>query len=314
MKWYTGWRVRDAGLTGVALLLLLGALLLPSIDLPQDTYDYVIVFDITQSMNVEDYELDGVPASRLVFAKHSVRNALQHLPCGSRIGLGAFAEYRTVVTLAPVEVCGSYSDLLAALEKIDGRMRWGEASEVTKGVFWSMRAARDLGTGTNVILLTDGQEAPPLDATRPAVAIFDDLTSGAIGGWLVGVGGEVPRPIPKSDAEGNPRGYWRPHEVIQRATDPDGVARPSNEHLSSLHEAHLQSLARQVGFQYARLSDAESIERTLRDSRFATQLAVPTDLSWLPASLALLVLVIRFAPLPGSLREHALPRMSGFGD
>ena len=140
---------KDSQAIVLALILLLVALVMPRIDLPRDAYDYLLVFDISQSMNVEDYELDGSPVSRLRYAKHAARNALQELPCGSRIGWGAFAEYRTVVLLAPVEVCASYGDLLASLQKIDGRMRWGQASEITKGVFWSMRAHDLARPGTN---------------------------------------------------------------------------------------------------------------------------------------------------------------------
>ena len=45
----------------IAFLLLLAAILLPPFNAPRTTYDYLVVFDITQSMNVEDYELDGAP-------------------------------------------------------------------------------------------------------------------------------------------------------------------------------------------------------------------------------------------------------------
>lgn len=281
---------------GAAFLLLVVALLLPRVELERETYDYLVVFDLTQSMNVTDYELDGTPVSRLAFAKHAVRSSLRNVPCGSKIGWGAFAEYRTVVLLAPVEVCSNYGDLLESLDKIDGRMRWGNASEITKGVFWAMRAARDLGGETNVVFLTDGQEAPPLDSTRQAVAIFDDLTVGAIEGWILGVGGDAPRPIPKTDDEGNSIGYWRAHQVIQRATDPGAPAGASNEHLSALHEPHLRALASQVGFQYRRLDSLEAIDESLRDSRLARRAPVPTDVSWLPSALALLILVARFMP------------------
>ncbi len=281
---------------GAALFLLAVALLLPPIALQRATYDYLVVFDLSQSMNVTDYEISHAPASRLAYAKHAVRSALRNLPCGSKIGWGAFAQYRTIVLLAPVEVCGNYNDLLESLEKIDGRMRWGNASEITKGVFWAMRAARDLGSGTNVLLLTDGQEAPPLDSTRQAVAIFDDLTVGTIHGWILGVGGDVPRPIPKTDDEGNPLGFWRADQVIQRAADPDAQASGSNEHLSSLHEPHLRALASQVGFEYRRLDAIGAAEAALRDSRLSRRASVPTNISWLPSALALLILVIRFAP------------------
>ncbi len=279
----------------VALILLLIALIVPTLNLPRDTYSYIIFFDISQSMNVEDYELDGKPASRLDYARHAVRQALGDLSCGSRIGLGAFVEYRTLMLVAPIEVCGNYHDLLVSLDYIDGRMRWRESSEITKGVFWSIRAARELGESSHVLFLTDGQEAPPLRAgARPN---FDDIKPGEIRGWLIGVGGYTPQPIPRTDREGNRLGYWRADEVVQRKNgSTQGTRNLSSEHLSSLRETHLQILAQQVGFEYARLARPSSIREAMRDRRFARRRSVPTDLYWLPAIAALLLLVLRFRP------------------
>src|SRR5690349_25165987 len=95
-------------------------------------------------MDVEDYELNGKPASRLAFAREAARRALRELPCGSRVGWGAFTEYRSLLLLAPIEVCGHYNDLLATLDQIDERMRWGNASEIAKGVFWALRLVKSL--------------------------------------------------------------------------------------------------------------------------------------------------------------------------
>ncbi len=113
-----------------ALVLLLCAWAMPVFNWPRATYDYIVVFDITQSMSVEDYQIGDAPASRLAYAREATGRALRDLPCGSRVGWGAFAEYRTVLLLAPIEVCANYNDLLASLDKIDGQMRWGNASEV----------------------------------------------------------------------------------------------------------------------------------------------------------------------------------------
>jgi mxaL protein len=287
----------------IALILLLVALFMPTIKLARATYTYLVFFDITQSMNVLDYELDGAPVSRLVYARYAVKRALRDLPCGSRIGLGAFAEYRTLLLVAPIEVCGNYGDLLTAIDYIDGRMRWREASEVTKGVFWAIRGAKELADGSNVMFMTDGQEAPPMrPGARPS---FDDIKPGQIHGWLVGVGGYSARPIPRTDREGNVLGYWRPEDVIQRNVDPAAGDKPSLEHLSSLRESHLQELAQRVGFEYARLGKASSVSDAMRDVRFAQRRPVATDFSWVPALAALLVLVWRFLP---DLRGLALRR------
>jgi len=276
-----------------ALALLLLALALPTWRLPQDRWDTVIVFDITQSMNVEDYLLDGVPVSRLDYARAAARRALRQLPCGSHVGWGAFAEYRSLLLLAPVEVCEHYGDLIATLDNVDGRMRWGNASQIAKGVFWAMRVARAEASHPDVIFLTDGHEAPPLKDGGPAP--FDDIRDGSVHGSIIGVGGDVPRPIPRTDDEGQRVGFWRAQDVVQIDSAAPGAA-ASAEQLSSLHEAHLRTLARQVGFDYRRLDAADTVLQAITDPRLARRVAVPTDLSWLPAALALVILLLRLRP------------------
>jgi mxaL protein len=288
-------RERDARALLLALALLLAAALMPPVDLPRDSYDTLVVFDLTQSMNVEDYTLDGAPASRLAFARAAAKQALRDLPCGARVGWGAFAEYRTLLLLAPIEVCAHYSDLVAALDHIDGRMRWGNSSEVAKGVFWSVRVARDIDERPNVLFISDGQEAPPLrEGDRPA---FDDLEPGRIQGWVIGAGGEAAQPIPKSDGNERRIGVWRAEEVIQPKTrGPDGQPIAGTEHLSARREPHLRAIAQQVGFDYATLDSLTTLSTAMRDARFARSRPAPTDLAWLPALLALALLIGRFRP------------------
>jgi mxaL protein len=286
----SGWRT-----PAVAFLFLLAAIFMPPFNVSRATYDYLVVFDITQSMNVEDYDLDGVPTSRLTFAREAVRRTLRELPCGSRVGWGVFAEYRTLVLLAPIEVCSNYNDLLASLDRIDGRMRWGNASEISKGLFWAMRGARDVGSHPRVLFLTDGQEAPPVEGE--GLAMFDDLKRGDIGGWLIGVGGYTPRPIPRTDADGRPIGFWHADEVVQRDTPTAGhAAAASHEHLSEVREPYLRKLAREVDFEYLHMSSLDSIREAMLHPRFAEQRRAPTDFAWLAAVAALVTLVFGFAP------------------
>jgi mxaL protein len=288
----------DRGATTIALamLLLIFALFMPTIELPRKTYDYIVVFDISQSMYVEDYEIDGSPVSRLIYARNAARRALRTLPCGSRVGWGAFTGYRTMLLLAPVEVCANYSDLLASLEKIDGRMRWSEASEISKGVYWAVRAAQETQPAPHVIFLTDGQEAPPIDPGYPS-PLLAELKGSPIRGWLIGTGGYAANPIPKFDADGKRQGYWRSYEVIQAASTEDGSGdKLMREHLSGLRETYLQALAKRVGFGYARLVDEASLSATMNDPKLARSRAVATDVYGLPVGLALLLLALRFWP------------------
>ncbi|HYJ20024.1 MAG TPA: vWA domain-containing protein [Burkholderiales bacterium] len=284
---------KDSRAFVAALTLLVVALVLPPIKLPRDVQTYLVFIDITQSMNVEDYDRKGTPTSRLAFAHLAVRRAIRDLPCGSRVGLGAFSDTRIMLLLAPIEVCSSYHDLLVTLDYVDGRMRWKNASEIAKGVSWSIRAAREIGDGAHVVFITDGQEAPPL---RPGMhPAFADVKPGEIRGWIIGAGTEAPRPIPKTDRNGKVLGYWTAEDVVQRM-EADGSKSTDPEHLSALHERYLKDIAAQVGFDYARLADERSVSESMRDPRYAHRQAVPTDVSWVPAMAALLLLIWRFRP------------------
>jgi mxaL protein len=285
-----------------AALLLALALVMPPVKLPLARTEAVVVFDITQSMDVEDARLDGAPVSRIAFAREAARRALRDLPCGSRVGWAAFTEYRTLLLLAPIEVCDNYDDLLATLAGIDGRIRWGNASEVAKGVFWAVRAAKELPSHPAIVFLTDGQEAPPMNAFPS----FDDVQPGQVRGWLLGVGGSVAQPIPRTDADGHRIGYWRANDVMQREDGPG-----SHEHLSELREPHLRALSQRTGLGYAALHDPAGLAPLLRDARLARPTPVPTDLRALPAAAALLLLCLHFRP--GALRRRRAPlsRTSG---
>jgi mxaL protein len=279
-----------------ALLLLALAAWPPRVQMQRPVFEWQVSFDITQSMNVEDVELNHAAVSRLTLARAAMREVLAVLPCGSKVGWSVFADYRSLVILAPIEVCSHYEELLASLERIDARMRWANASNVGKGVTWAVRGARSIGPHTSFVFISDGQEAPPLRAndTLPMV----DITPGEVKGWLVGVGGDVPVPIPKTGSSGRPAGYWQPQDVVQGSAI---GGTQNHEHLSELREDHLRSLAKLVGVNYLRLDTPNALKAAMLDRRFAQYQAADTDLRWIPALLALLLLAWRFAPDLGLL-------------
>lgn len=294
--WITRFMRLDRESISIALVigLLLLALWMPRVELTRDAYSYIVVFDISQSMNVEDYELEGVPTSRLDYAREAVRRVLPRLPCGSRIGWGAFTGYQTLLLMTPVEVCENYNDLLASVGQIDRRMRWSNASEITKGVYWSVVAAQATEFRPDIVFMTDGQEAPPLDPVY-SPRMFEDLKGPPIQGWLIGVGGLLPSPIPKIDEEGRRQGYWRANEVMNGPSTGEDPG-STGEHLSGLREAHLGALAEQIGFQSARLIDANTLYTAMSDPRFVRRRSTATDISWIPVALALCLLAFRFRP------------------
>ena len=74
---------------------------------------------------------------------------------------------------------------------------------------------------------------------------MSDITPGEVRGWLIGVGGDVPAPIPKTDSDGRAPATGRPEDVVQGSAI--GGLR-DHEHLSQLREDHLQALRRLVGW------------------------------------------------------------------
>jgi mxaL protein len=253
--------------------------------------------------------LDGRATSRLALAKAATARAIDAQPCGTRLGLGVFTEYRSYFLLLPLEVCAHRAELQATLANIDGRLAWAGASEVAKGLNWALRAAGGLDPRPAVFFVTDGHEAPPLNARhRPRF----DGEPGDVPGAIVGVGGDVPVPIPKLDIEGRPLGLWGADEVAQ--SDPFSAGRAGSvagerlvetedtpapdwhrvgsEHLSSLREAYLRALATERGLAYLRLGAAEGLATGLAVHGAASTSTRPLDLTpWpLVGALALLLL------------------------
>lgn len=299
----------------IAALLIAATFAEPRVPLARPRFEHVVVLDITQSMNVTDVELDGRPASRLAYARRALHEALDALPCGSRLGWGIFTEYRSFLLMAPVEVCANRAELRGALAGIDGRMAWSGNSEVAKGLHAGLAIAKELPGKPALVFVTDGHEAPPLNPRhRPR---FDDKP-GEVPGVLVGVGALKPAPIPKLDPRGRPLGTWAADEVLQ--VDPRSQGRggsvsgetmaddtvggigaaalgatPGSEHLSSLREAYLKLLAGENGLAYARLTSPQALRAAMTAPAFERPVTVAFDLRLVLAALAFALLLWPYA-------------------
>ena len=301
----------------IASVLLLVALGRPTAELEHDVYRFVITFDVTQSMNVSDVALQGVPVTRLEFARAAVRRLLEQLPCGSQLGLAIFTEHRSFLLFSPVEVCDNYTEISTMLDKVDWRMAWAARSEVAKGLYSSLTLVSSLGQETRLIFLTDGHEAPPVHAGfRPQFSGAPGKVSGAI----IGIGGSNPVPIPRLNNAGEVVGNWAATEVLQVDTyslgrganveaepmvgvdmsDVAGRIATGTEHLSSLREDYLQQLARETRLGYFRAETPQQLANRLAQPAFAHRKPVDTDLRWLPGMLAALGVLLAYVAVPSS--------------
>jgi mxaL protein len=304
-----------------ALLLLLAALglalalLHPRLNLSRGVFHNIFILDISQSMNVQDYRLDGRPTSRLAFAKQSIRHTLKNLPCGSRAGIGIFTEYRSYLLLAPVETCANFSELASLLDNINGQMAWIGGSEIAKGINFGFKIIKKLPDKPGLIFITDGQEAPPIHPDyRPAL----DVKPGEVSGMLIGVGGLVPQAIPKYDPAGNLLGFWGADDVMQsdRYSDAPGAEGDAQstpgkkkieptEHLSALREAYLQTLSVETGIAYHRLENTDVFFAAMESPALSAANRSATDIAHFLAMAALVVFTFLYGwPLVQKLMQQ----------
>jgi len=274
------------------------------------TYNYTFIIDITRSMNVSDYRQDGQTVSRLEFVKHSLRELLKQLPCQSKVGLGLFTERRSTLLFEPLEVCSAYTEIDTAISKIDWRMAWAADSNIAKGLLSTLEMLQK--SGSSLIFMTDGQEAPPVNPKyRADFAAIKEHAKG----MLIGVGGLEAAPIPKFDGQGRQIGFYAPDDVPQRSSfgesnlDPSQIkgynarnapfgsaAAIGNEHLSALQETYLEKLGAESGLSYARLTNWQSLLAALRNPKLATEKMLSTDSRREPALSALLLLSLVYMP------------------
>jgi mxaL protein len=321
----------------LALVCLAAALLHLRLPLPQRVFEGIVMIDITQSMDVQDMRLIDEPvgaglfnaqvthkASRLEFAKQALWRAIPSLPCGSKLGLGVFTEYRSLLLLAPVEVCANSADLQETVRNIEGRMAWAGNSEVAKGLYWAMKLAGKQPDKPALVFISDGQEAPPINADN-RLAYPGNV--GDIKGLLVGVGGLLPQAIPKRDPNGQPIGEWQASEVsqvnpfgqsggndpapdsktTQALTNRDGAAvstmrtqasllgaTPGTEHLSAQRAAYLGLLAGEVGLSYASPQSESALASLLKRPEVTQWRWQWLQVAWVFALGALAALILFF--------------------
>ena len=311
--------MKSTWLLGGASLLLLIAVLMPDLPFPSKKFDYFFMIDITRSMNVEDYVDDqGNPISRLEKVKADTLAVIQKLPCGSRVGLGVFTERMPTLLYTPMEVCSDYPEIRESIRRIDWRMAWVADSNIILALANTFELMRTVEIDeTTLVFFTDGQEAPPMNSRyAPDLAEMQETGEDrtAIKGILVGTGDHALSRIPKYDEDGTQIGFYTAEDVPQGTTfglpeDPSKIegyvprnapwgnqSRVGNEHLSSVKEEYLKSLAEPSKLHYHHLQNANQLYQALTHDQFSQRHIRQTDLSFIPASFALLLLFFAYLP------------------
>ncbi|HID82088.1 MAG TPA: VWA domain-containing protein [Thiotrichales bacterium] len=289
-----------------SLLLVVLALAIPKLSYSQRFFRHIHVFDITQSMNVEDVSYKDEKIRRIELAKLTSRMALEAMPCGSKLGYAIFTEHRSFLLLAPVEVCNNYTELLKVLNSIDWQIAWRSRSEIAKGLSSANKIPLALEKPARIIFFTDGHESPPV---HPQLRFIPAAVQPEYRGVIVGVGGSTPTVIPRFDLSGKKLGYWRAEDVSQvdvysrgrpvtgseRMMEAATMLSTGQEHLSFLHEDYLRRLAEESAMAYHTLTTVKRTAEFITQSQWGELRVAKGDVRWLLATLSLMLLTLVYS-------------------
>lgn len=296
---------RETVTLALAVLLLGIALFKPTVPLKRNIYSYILVADISQSMNVIDASLNGKLVSRMEYNKYLMHNVIASMPCGTHVSVGLFAGVSVAALYTPIEVCSNYAAIQDTIDHLDWRTAWSGNSRLRDSILNLARVLRSFPEPVQVVYFTDGEEAPKLHAFNTK-----DLSTFQGGnGWLfVGVGSDKGTPIPKLDEKNQLIGYWagdsfalqpgiaQISEANIGVRDNNVAGAESDRYLSRLDETYLQSLSKEINGHYVRGDSAFNVVTAMKSLKPARRANAPYDIQWILATVAGLLLLSIYVP------------------
>ncbi len=289
-------------LSGV-LVFLIAALFKPTIPIKHNIYTYLLIADISQSMNASDMMSNGKPITRIAHTQNIMHDTISSLPCGTKVSIGLFAGNSVAALYNPIEVCANFAAIQDTIDHLDWRTAWSGNSRVRESMYGISRIIRSFPEPAQVVLFTDGEEAPKLHAFNTK-----DLTNfqGADGWLLVGVGSEKGVAIPKLSDKNQVIGYWSNESFamqpgiaqISESTlgiRDDNVAGGEHDRYISKHNPeYLKSVAKEIGATYIYGDNVHTLLSAMQLQKPARHDVAPFDLSWILSSIAGLLLLAAY--------------------
>jgi len=290
----------------VAIALLLLALFKPDVQLKQSVHNYLLIADVSQSMNAEDMKVNNLPVSRLVYTQHLMREVVKTSPCGTYISVGVFAAENVALLLMPLEVCANVDLINDTIDHLQWRMSWAGNSRITFGIKAAEATFDYLNIPAQMLFFTDGDEAPKANAVNKL-----DLSGVRIGKNVifVGVGGHAPAPIKRFNANNEFVGYWGTDAAADQGAvganyadaskdDPDPVVAYSefDRYLSKQETDYLKSLAIDIKGQYIEGLDRSAFYQFVQSQAPVAKFVTAYSLRWLYLLLAGLTILCTYLP------------------
>ena len=289
---------------GAAGLLLL-ALVKPHIQLKQDVHNYLLLADVSQSMNAEDVKLNGQVVSRMAYTRHLMKKIVETSPCGTYVSVGVFASDAVALLVTPLEVCANYDVLNDSIDHLEWRMAWKGDSRVGMGVRAAASMFDYLNVPAQLMFFTDGDEAPTLNVT-----IKQDLSGVQIGQNVVfvGVGGAENVPVPRYNAKNSWLGFWPAGDnhsqgggvlytdTSQDEPDPPVASAEFDRYLSNMDADYLKQLASEISGKYIEGQDKPEFYEYVQQQKPAASFVTAYSMRWIYLILAGILIILTYLP------------------
>ncbi len=296
---------RDITLLTVAFVLLVIALFKPTVPIKREIYSYLLVADISQSMNVVDESINGKPVTRMQYQQYLLHRIIGEMPCGTQVGIGLFAGVSVAALYTPIEVCENFAAIEDTIDHLDWRTGWSGNSRIRESMVTLAKLIRSFPEVAQVVYLTDGEETPALHAFNTR-----DLTDFQGGkDWLfVGIGSDKGTAIPKLDENNQVIGYWSSESFAMQpgiaqisesniGTRNDSVASgTSDRFLSKLDEKYLQTMSKEINAQYVNGDSVQAVLSAMKKQPPARRDKAKFELKWLLAGAAGLLFLAAYLP------------------
>jgi len=296
-----------------AALLLLLAIYKPQIQLKQDVHNYLLIADVSQSMNAQDLKLNNQAVSRMDYTKHLMKRVVETSSCGTYISLGVFAAENVGLLLMPLEVCANYDVITDSIDHLEWRMAWRGNSRLSFGIKSAESMFDYLNIPATMLFFTDGDEAPKVNAINKL-----DLSSVQIGKNLlfVGVGGHQPVPVPRYNSSNKWVGYWSSDTKENSAgavgdtysdtskDEPDPIVAYAefDRYLSQLDSDYLKQVSAEIKGGYIEGQDSPEFYSYIQSQKPSASFVTAYSLKWLYLTLAILMVLLIYLPDMRSFR------------
>jgi mxaL protein len=306
-------RNKDSALLGGALLLLIVAMFRPTVPIKHNIYTYLLVADISQSMNTPDIEANGKKITRIEHTQKLMHEVISSLPCGTKVGMSLFAGVSTAALYHPIEVCENFHAIQDTIDHLDWRTAWSGNSRIRENLYSISRTIRSFPESAQVVFFSDGEEAPKLHVfnTKDLAGVQDAED------WLfVGIGSEEGAAIPKLSEDNQVIGYWSNESFALQpgiaqisesniGTRNDSIAAGEHDrYISKLDEKYLKEISQEVGGMYVRGDDFHRVLDAMKLQKPARRDIAPFDIGWVLSSLAGLLLLAAY------MSRHPFKRMA----